>query len=290
MGRDNSASSPPRLFRVKIPIRFGEKLFDSFAIPAVDRNADTRGERRLFIVVGHHFANTTGDAPGFVLLGFRENQGEFVTAISRRGIDGAAVYPENIGEPADRMAADKMAVVIVNFFQIIEVEKKHGEWAAAAVGALGFVFEGVKQAAVVRKAGERIANGEMADLFEKPRVIEQRATERNGVTHYREGPSENERRIQQPLGLGGGELSRHVQPSGNVEATVKGGIFDLQTTAVPDETHQKNSAGEQLLRTREKCAGMTGDLGRETAKRRGDQIRHSNYAEQGTGNFPPRMS
>jgi len=112
----------------------------------------------------------------FVFLGFRENESEFVAAISRSGINGAAVNAENIGEAADGAAADEMAIAIVYFFQLIEIKKQHGEGPAGAIGALRLVFKDIEQAAVVGKAGKRIADGKMANLFEEPRVIEEGAT------------------------------------------------------------------------------------------------------------------
>src|SRR5258708_13223544 len=108
----------------------------------------------------------------FVFLGFRENEREFVAAISRSGINGAAVNAENIGEAADGAAADEMAIAIVYFFQLIEIKKQHGEGPAGAIGALRLVFKDIEQTAGVGKAGERITHATMPNLFEKPRVID----------------------------------------------------------------------------------------------------------------------
>src|SRR5260221_8802458 len=85
------ALSPLCFFCVQILVRFRKQFFDAFAIAAVGGNADTRGERRLFGVVGENFADTIRDTMRIVFCRFRENQGEFVAAVSRGGIDSAAI-------------------------------------------------------------------------------------------------------------------------------------------------------------------------------------------------------
>jgi len=53
-------------------------------------------------------------------VGFWENQGEFVAAITSGGIDGTAVNAENLSEAADGAAADEMSVGVV--YQAIALE------------------------------------------------------------------------------------------------------------------------------------------------------------------------
>ena len=108
----------------------------------------------MFVVAGENFADAIRDSVGFVFLRFRENQREFVAAVSRGGIDGTAVNAENIGEAADGTAAYEMAVAVVYFFQFIEVEKQHGEGPAGAIGAFRLVFKNIEKAAVVGETGE----------------------------------------------------------------------------------------------------------------------------------------
>src|SRR5260370_9003417 len=92
---------------------------------------------------------------------FGENEGEFVAAVSRGGIDSAAMNAEHIGEAADGAAAEEMAEVIVDFLQAIEVEKQHRESPAGAIGALGFVFKDIEKPAIVGKAGNALPNDHM---------------------------------------------------------------------------------------------------------------------------------
>src|SRR5258708_8314034 len=130
-----------------------------------------------------------------------------------------------------------MAIAIVYFFQLIEIKKQHGEGPAGAIGALRLVFKNIEQAAVVGKAGERIADGKMANLFEEPGVIEKRATERDGVAQHHERLGENEGSVEQTRGLSRRELRGDIQPGGGINGAVESGIFKGQAAAVPDEAH-----------------------------------------------------
>jgi hypothetical protein len=290
IGRSGGASSPLCLLCVEILVRFREKLFDTLAIAAVDGYADTRGDRRLFAVAGENFADATRNSPSFVFLGFRENEGEFVPAISRGGIDGAAVNAENIGEAADGAAADEMAVAVVYCFQVIKVEKQHGEGPAGAIGALRLVFKNIEQAAVVGETGERIADGKMVNLLEEPRVIEKCPTQRDGIAQDQKRLGENEGSVEQARGLSGRELRGDIQPGGGINGAVELGIFDGQAAAVPDETHEKNRAGQQLLGIGEEGAGMPRDFRRQTAKRGGEHVGQRDHGQQSAGNFAAWMT
>src|SRR5260370_1517805 len=121
------------------------------------------------MVGGHDFADTIGDAARFVFLRLRENQGEFVAAVSRGGIDGAAVNAENIGEAADGAAADEMAGTIVDYLQAVEIKQQHGEVPAGAIGGLPLALKNIEQAAGTGWAVERITDGPMVNLLETPR-------------------------------------------------------------------------------------------------------------------------
>src|SRR5882672_102119 len=222
MGCGGCAPSPPCLFCIQIAVCLGEQLFDSLAIAAVHRNADTRGKRRLLVVASQHFANAAGDAPRFILLSFRQDQSEFVTPITRSGVNSTAVNPQNIPKTADGAAAHEVTVVVVNCFQAIQIEKKYGERTAAAVGALGLIFQDIEQTPVVRQAGERIADAEMADLFEEMSIVKESAAECNRVTHHHKRLGKNERRVQQTLGLRGRKLNSDVEPSRGVNGAIEG--------------------------------------------------------------------
>jgi len=231
-------------------VGFGEEPLDAFAFAAIDGNADARRKRRLLLVLRHDGVNALHDALGFFLFCFRQHKSKFIAAVPRGGINGAAIDAKCVGNAANCAATDEVAVAIVNFFQAVEIEQEKREGAAGAVGALGFVFEDVKQAAIVGEAGERIADGEMADLFEEARVVEKRAAESNGVSHDAQTLRKNEWRVQQACGLRGRELTGKIEPTGGVDRAVEGGIVVPEAATVPDKRDKIDRGGKQLLRTR----------------------------------------
>src|SRR5262249_18724705 len=112
--------------------------------------------------------------------------------VTRGGINGAAVDAQRVADTADSATADEMAVRIVDFLQPIEIEQKQRERAPTAIGALGFIFQNIEQAAIVGEAREGMADGEVANLLEEASVVEQRATESNGVADDAESLREDE--------------------------------------------------------------------------------------------------
>src|SRR5258708_33496120 len=93
-----------------------------------------------------------------LFCGFGKNEGEFVAAVTRGGIDGTAMNAEYIGKAAYGAAAKEMAEVVVDFLQAIEVEKQHRERPAGAIGALRLVFQNIEQGEGGGKGGERGAH------------------------------------------------------------------------------------------------------------------------------------
>src|ERR1700720_1596218 len=149
-----------------------------------------------------------------------------------------------------------MAEAVVDFFQAVEIKEQNGEGPAGAVSALGFIFEDVEEATVIGEAGERVADGEMADLFEEPRVIEKRAPQSEGVTADRKDLGEHERRVEKAFRLARRELGGEVHPSGCVDGAVEGRVFGIKAAAIPNHGGEKNDSGQKLLRTRHERARM----------------------------------
>src|SRR5260370_19397857 len=145
----------------------GEKFLDALAVAVVDGDADAGGKLRALQVAGHDSADTVGDTLGFLVKSLRQHESELVAAVTRSGVDGAAMNAQDVRESIERVAADEMPVGIVDFLEAIEVEQENREGTAVAIGALGFRFEDIKQTAIVGKAGERVAYGEMTDLLEE---------------------------------------------------------------------------------------------------------------------------
>jgi len=61
----------------------------------------------------------------------------------------------------------------------------------------------------------------------------------------------------------------------------------MQTAAEPDQAHQKNRSGKQLLRIRKESARVRRHLRRQTAESGREDIGQNDGGQQGTGNLPP---
>src|ERR1700730_17674822 len=112
-----------RLLEIKLSVGVGEKFFDTNSVSIVDGDANASGKPRVLGITGHDGANTVGDALGFILQGFRQDESKLIAAIARRGVDGAAVNAEDVSQPVERVAANEMAVRVVDLFEAVEVQK-----------------------------------------------------------------------------------------------------------------------------------------------------------------------
>jgi len=234
MERRDTALYAPGFFRVEVLVSFGKKLLDPFTISAINRNADAGGELGLFLVLGHDDPNAVGDLVRFFVLRLRQNESELIAPVARGGIDGTAMNAQDGGEAAQGAAANEMAEAIIDFFQAVEIEKQNGEGPAGAIGALGFILEDVEETAIVGEASERVADGEMADLFKQARVIEKRAAESERVAAHGKDLRENKGSVKKTLRLAGRKLSGTVHPSSGVDGAVEGRIFGFKAAPIPD--------------------------------------------------------
>ena len=116
MERGNAAFDAPGFFSVEILVCFGKKIFDPLAIPAVNRNADARRDRRFFLVLRHDDADTICDALRLRVQRLRQNKSELIAAVARGGIDGPAMNAQDGGEAAEGAATDEVTEAIVDFF------------------------------------------------------------------------------------------------------------------------------------------------------------------------------
>src|ERR1700732_865886 len=179
--RRGVALTTARLFEIELGVGVGEKFFDALAVAIVDRDTNAGGELRVLGVAGHDRTDTVGDALGFVVQSFRQDESEFVAAIARGGVNGAAVDAQDVRESTERVAADEMAVGVVDFLEAVEVQEENSEGGGVGIGALGFGCEDVEQAAVVGEPRKRVADGEMAYLLEEAGIVEESTAESHCV-------------------------------------------------------------------------------------------------------------
>src|SRR5689334_21088915 len=100
-----------------------DEALDALAFATVDGNSNAGGEGGKFPVLRRNGVDTLSDAFGFFLLGFGQNQGKFIAAVAGGRINRAAVNAQSVRDAADRPAADKMTVRVVDFLQAIQIQE-----------------------------------------------------------------------------------------------------------------------------------------------------------------------
>jgi len=134
----------------------GEELFNGLAIVRVDRNPGTYRDRRLVAVGSEALGNSIGNPLSGMGFRLRENEGEFIASVTRRGVNGAGMNAQNVRQAADGIGSDEMAIGVIDDLQPVQIEQHDGKRPLGAVVALDFRVEGVEKAAVVGKTGKRI--------------------------------------------------------------------------------------------------------------------------------------
>src|SRR5487761_707404 len=188
-----------------------QQLLDGQAVARIDGDARAHGNARLDPVLDQAFADAVRDLNGDRFLGFGKHQSEFVAAVSRGRVHAAAVIAKNVGKALERLAAHQVAVLVIYFFQVVEIQKQHGESSIGAVSALELNLHDFEQMAIVGKARQRIADGKAADLIKQPRVVEQRAGQNDGVTgdfEYLRGAGS---RVETHGRLAHGQVASHIR-------------------------------------------------------------------------------
>ena len=120
--------------------------------------------------------------PGFVPARLGEHEGKFVAAETSGCVNRAATVAQRISHAFDGATSGQMSVAVVDFFEPVEVEKKHGEAAAGAARTLDFCLENFHQLAMVCEASERIGRGQMAYLIKEAGIIKQSPAQNDYVT------------------------------------------------------------------------------------------------------------
>src|SRR5215469_17457989 len=118
--RERRSTSP--LVHVKRLIGGTEQLFDSGAVARKFGNTDAHRDVRLFRVLRQSLGHALGHNGGRFCCAFRQHQGKFVSPVPRRRVRFTAAQVQYFGHPANRHAAHHMPVLVIYFFQSIEVQ------------------------------------------------------------------------------------------------------------------------------------------------------------------------
>src|SRR6266404_2679591 len=168
----NAATAAVMLHAVKSTIGGGEQFFRSVAIRGVRSGSGTGGKSGRLGFRRHFFVNAIYDTRGDVGIGLWKNDGKFVAAVARSSINRSAMIAENFAQPNQCAAAGEMAILIVDAFQAVHIEKHDAERALRAARTIQFRFHHAQQAAVICQTGQGIADGECANLVEESCLIQ----------------------------------------------------------------------------------------------------------------------
>ena len=105
-----------RLLRVEGAICGREESFRCAAVARVHGHADAHRKGRLLTVRSQLFGDALGHAGGYLFLRFDQENGELVPAVARSRINGATVASEHASQPAERPAANEVAILVIDSF------------------------------------------------------------------------------------------------------------------------------------------------------------------------------
>ncbi len=103
-------------FFVERPVRSAQNVLNGEAVARILGDADARGEARNFDIFSETLGNALRNTAGSFRGRSRQNQGEFIAAISSGRIDCSATQVENLRHSAEREAPHDVAVRIVDLF------------------------------------------------------------------------------------------------------------------------------------------------------------------------------
>src|SRR3989449_5648483 len=100
-----------------------------------------------------------GHRAGGVEVPFRDNDAELVAAVADHHVGLAAVALDEVGEMSEDAVTDAMAVVVVDHFEVVEVEHDQGKRCFAPGGAAQLALQALLEEPVVVEAGETVGQG-----------------------------------------------------------------------------------------------------------------------------------
>jgi hypothetical protein len=142
-----------------------EQFIEGGTVEGIHRDAGTDGEWRIFALVAKAIGNALRDEQRGLGIGFRKDEDELISAITGGKVNFAGMQTENSRKATESAAADEMTASVVYCFKVVEVKENDRKWRARAAEALDLRIESFDQAAIVCQAGERIAFGQLADMF-----------------------------------------------------------------------------------------------------------------------------
>jgi hypothetical protein len=101
------------------------------------------------LTVSQSIADAPPDGSGGFQIRLRQHHSEFIAAVTGRGIDRAATGAHRGAQPAQRCAANQMAVAIVDALERVKIEQQQRKLAACTVRTLDFDLQRLHQRPVI---------------------------------------------------------------------------------------------------------------------------------------------
>src|SRR5579859_1540089 len=127
--------------------------------------------------------NSRSDAPRRAVAGLRQQQGEFIAAVSRSSVDSAAMLSKDFRDAADGARARLVSITVIDFFQLVEIHQQDRKMAIGSPRSFQFALQQFDKAPVICQSRQAVADRSVADLSEEPHVINQRPSQQNHVAH-----------------------------------------------------------------------------------------------------------
>jgi hypothetical protein len=148
----------------------GDELFVGEAFP-VGGDADADGDLAAGLavlaaeaVVFDSLPQALGDFAGFVDVGVAHDDEEFLAAEAADGVVAADVAGEDGGEFGEEDVADDVAVAVVVFFEVVDVDHEQADGFAFTAGAFDVGFEGGHEVGGVVELGLGVADGHLLEV------------------------------------------------------------------------------------------------------------------------------
>jgi len=172
-------------------IRYANQLVSLLAIVREDRDAmvhvdaDAQGKRmQLF---RKYSSDTAAECQRLVGVRLRQEQREFISSYAKSGVRSTQRFLECGGGGAQNFIAARMAMLIVNFFEAMQIENDEAELRAVSTGAVQLFLKGLAEQAAIVEASQRI--GDCIELQGLQLVIfqdDRHAEEARGRKHVHE--------------------------------------------------------------------------------------------------------
>jgi hypothetical protein len=181
-------------------------------------------------------ADAFAESEGLRSVGLGKQQGKFVPAEAESGVGSTKRSLQRGGDGAKNIVTARMAELVVDFFEAMQVERNQAERLGVAFGTIEFFLEGdVEQTAIV-EAGERVGDCAAFEIFQLVALDEKRELQDTGRSEYVDHRGEKRDGLRRGFGESGAALQDFVP---ELERAIFG---EFETSVGAEETAKKLTA------------------------------------------------